>query len=968
MTAKVGGTRAMRHPNRFGPDGSRLGRFRPSGFRRSGLRPVYALRGVVALALLAGGLVLVTRSDGLSVRQLAVEDGAAWLVSSSTGQAALVDGASSQVVTRVAVGSGELSATQSGPDAYVVNSTAGSVLRVDGATFQPGEPVRFGSARRQLRVYPTAAAAFVVDGESGLVTTTDPDTLQARGLQTVATGTAGGAVTDSAGRLWLFDPGSGDIVRLDARGGKASTPAAAAGGSQLVLVGGRPAVVDRAGRTVRPLGENGAPAAGTCLDAPPSDSSVVVVGGVARPEVYAASGRSGTLVISDLTAGSCDTVVDLAAAGHELGQPREAAGRVFIPDFTAGQVIVLDVAARRVVARPQVLPAGTRFELVAQGPFIFFNDPSSFRAGAIHLDGAIRVIEKYNPDRPGAGVTTGPAGHGDSGAGDGDTGDTGTGPDAAPVPAAQPSPQITRAKTTQDTPPVTNPEVTIQVSAVRVGIGRSVTLRLAARDGTRVAGATWSFGDGTTGSGGQTSHAWSQPGDYLVVAHAVLADGRQAAPAVRITVDRAAAPSPGDGTGPPATDAPAPVPDDLLIARLAVTPASGETPLRVTADASTSTAAAAPITGYSFDFGDGTTTGGPGAAASVTHVYESAAPGSTFTVSVTVTDEAGNTSRASQPVTIVGDGAPGVPTMTVTAADGRWRVTAKAGTGGAPTTRFELAATEKSVEVKAVSATSFDVIPHGSCEPFTVTLTAHAASGTTTPSAPYTLDPRADQPCDFPAPVLRVENVDGFGFDVAVDHPVSDGSVTYDWSYPAEGGAGGYSVQPAADRIHFSTQDCRLFSVTVTATGPAGKAVSDPVTGMGCTAPDPVDITRSVVATQITWSWTLPSNTHVESYRVLRTGPDGQVTDGGSTSDPGTSFSVTGQPGETYGITIQATNAAGTSSAEDHATVDSPGPDPGPSTDGPPGDDPTTPPPPPETTPPPPPEPEPEPPPAGASE
>jgi parallel beta-helix repeat protein len=82
-------------------------------------------------------------------------------------------------------------------------------------------------------------------------------------------------------------------------------------------------------------------------------------------------------------------------------------------------------------------------------------------------------------------------------------------------------------------------------------------------------------------------------------------------------------------------------------AGLTVSPATGTAPLTVTADASASTAGSSPITGYTFDFGDGTTVG-PQAAATASHTYASAG---TYTVTVTVTDSDGLTATATQSVT-----------------------------------------------------------------------------------------------------------------------------------------------------------------------------------------------------------------------------------------------------------------------------------------------------------------------------
>jgi PKD repeat protein len=76
--------------------------------------------------------------------------------------------------------------------------------------------------------------------------------------------------------------------------------------------------------------------------------------------------------------------------------------------------------------------------------------------------------------------------------------------------------------------------------------------------------------------------------------------------------------------------------------------AAGQSAFQVTADASGSTAGTAPITSYTFNFGDGTTAGPqPGPTAS--HTYTSTG---SFTVSVRVTDGNGLTSSASKSFTV----------------------------------------------------------------------------------------------------------------------------------------------------------------------------------------------------------------------------------------------------------------------------------------------------------------------------
>jgi len=83
-------------------------------------------------------------------------------------------------------------------------------------------------------------------------------------------------------------------------------------------------------------------------------------------------------------------------------------------------------------------------------------------------------------------------------------------------------------------------------------------------------------------------------------------------------------------------------------AHLTVIPGVGRTPLTVTANASTSAPGNAPITRYTFSFGD-RTTAGPRAAGKAVHTYTSAGAD---TVKVTVTDNDGLTSTATRRVTV----------------------------------------------------------------------------------------------------------------------------------------------------------------------------------------------------------------------------------------------------------------------------------------------------------------------------
>jgi parallel beta-helix repeat protein len=108
-------------------------------------------------------------------------------------------------------------------------------------------------------------------------------------------------------------------------------------------------------------------------------------------------------------------------------------------------------------------------------------------------------------------------------------------------------------------------------------------------------------------------------------------------------------------------------PDQPPVAALVVSPTSGTAPVLVTADASGSTDTdATPIESYSFDWGDGSTTGQQ-ADPTASHTY---AAGGTFRITVTVTDTAGKSSTASRTVQVTALDNPPVAALSISPQSG----------------------------------------------------------------------------------------------------------------------------------------------------------------------------------------------------------------------------------------------------------------------------------------------------------
>jgi len=363
---------------------------------------------VLAPLVALGGIGLLTRAGGSPPARVDLRSGGAW-VASTVGLMTLIDGSSAQVVARVDVGdaSSGLTAVQAGPVGYAVDGTRGTVVRVDPRTYTPGPPTRVVTGTpADVVARATQESVYVLDEGRGRVAVADADDLaKRRGDEVSVADGVRSSVLDRDGRLWLLGETTGDLVWFDGperhtRPDVVDDPA----GAELVMAGGSPVVVDRTARTVRRVGRGGGETARACIDIRGDDDSVRFGAAAAGVRVYAVSGDQGVLRVSDLATGRCASVaVTVAGAGAELGPPVEARGRVFVPDYTTGKVVVVDVDRDRVVVTDEPVAEGP-FELFVEDGFVFYNDPDSERAGVIHVDGSADRVLKYDPTNPGAGL------------------------------------------------------------------------------------------------------------------------------------------------------------------------------------------------------------------------------------------------------------------------------------------------------------------------------------------------------------------------------------------------------------------------------------------------------------------------------------------------------------------------------------------------------------------------------------
>jgi hypothetical protein len=373
--------------------------------RRAGLSGGFAAAAAVPLLLLSS-------ASGLPVSRVDLTGGGAWLASPAQGLVTLIDGASEQVVGSVrapgAQAGDDLSVVQAGSSAYVLNATRGTVSRVDGGTYQVSAPIQFGTAGGSLGLVAGGPGVYVVDGSRRVASVTDPVTMRVRQrLSLAAEPGAGQSVVDAAGRLWVVDSAGGGLTWFD--GGKRVRPDVGDGKARLVLVEGRPVLVDVSHPRVGRLGADGGVPAWSCLDIRAGDR-VQLLGSAVANRVYAAVPAAGTLVAAGVDGDDCNLSVEIGSPGDEFGPLVETGQFVLVPDRTSGRTVVVDTAARQVVASLEVVKPGARLELLVKDGVVFYNDLDGDRAGVIRFDGGQwqlgRSLQKYNRSKTGEGILT----------------------------------------------------------------------------------------------------------------------------------------------------------------------------------------------------------------------------------------------------------------------------------------------------------------------------------------------------------------------------------------------------------------------------------------------------------------------------------------------------------------------------------------------------------------------------------
>ncbi|HEY3506129.1 MAG TPA: PASTA domain-containing protein [Actinocatenispora sp.] len=393
-------------------------------------------RGLLAVVL-AGGVLAGAFGAGYRSSHAALGDASAYLQKGHTVAHvnATSGGADAQAARDMATGREHLEVVQVSPgNVYVVDNDTNEVYRLPTDTMKP-EQVRPGSpGKNSVHVVSAHDRTYLVDSHAGTVTYLHGGDGTDRAAVAVPHA-VDQMLVDSTGTGWALSSAYGELYEV--RGSRAGSPlrvAARGAHPQLTLCADHPVVYLPADGSVTRYGERGPVRR---VDVSPDPTALVSAPGADTDSVAIVSRRTGAVTTVDLDAGTTRSATLPGRAGHDLGRPVILRGRLYVPDYTPHQVLVMTLDPLRAKSFTPI-PGTGRFDLFVRDGRVWANDGYAKDAVAFDADGH-RTLDKGT----GGGVTSDADGIPAEGE-----------PDASSPPSATPSPRPSPETTV---PPTTRP-------------------------------------------------------------------------------------------------------------------------------------------------------------------------------------------------------------------------------------------------------------------------------------------------------------------------------------------------------------------------------------------------------------------------------------------------------------------------------------------------------------------------------
>ncbi|NDU77233.1 hypothetical protein GWI34_32110 [Actinomadura sp. DSM 109109] len=419
-------------------------------FRRDGLTGQIAagLAGVLAVSALVYGV-------GTASARYELSDVGAWLSASGKGLIVHANGLAGKVDGKTPVApqmrGHRIKIVQDGTTVLLIDEETGVVSRIDPSQLKITKSRQGGGPG--LQVLSAGGAAYTVDVVKGVVQQIDPLSLAPVGSPATLTAPLGQAGIDADGALWVPVPRTGHVVPFRS-GRQGESVAAGKAGDRLALTiaAGRPVIVNSTSATaltVRPEGTRR-----INLPAPVARAANgVKVPPVADGQIVPMLGAGGALYLLDTGVGRVASVA-LRVPGHTFEPPNVLGQRVYLPDRTAGKLLIFNTERNAWEQPVAAARPGGAIEVLVHDHLLWVNDPDGPTALAFGPDGGVKRIRKYEDKVPGSArrplpVQASPGGQGNRNGGGGGNGGSRT---VTPTPSRPANPPVKKDPTAPDPP------------------------------------------------------------------------------------------------------------------------------------------------------------------------------------------------------------------------------------------------------------------------------------------------------------------------------------------------------------------------------------------------------------------------------------------------------------------------------------------------------------------------------------
>ncbi|WP_433462524.1 fibronectin type III domain-containing protein [Spirillospora sp. CA-128828] len=362
-------------------------------FRRDRLTGQVAA-GLVGVLVIAAGVYGV----GVASAKYRIADVGAWLTARDKGAVVHVNGPAGKVDGKTGVipqmRGHDIKIVQDGATVLIIDLHTGVVSRLDPSQLNIGASRALGKG---IQVLAEAGKAYTVDSVKGVVQQIDPVGLTPVGAPATLPPVLGQAGIDAQGTLWVPVSRDGQVSAF--KDGRLQPPVRVGGAGDslaLTIAGGDPVVTNSTSATATVIKPSGA----RLTVSLPTTVREAGRGGVLAPP--ATEGKTvpllvpgtGSLVTVDTDTGRYSSA-RLAMPKHRYRPPQMLGAKVYIPDETAGALIVYDSAGNRFEPPVPVTGRPAPLDVFVRDGLLWANDPTGPRAVVIDGQGGHKAIDKY---------------------------------------------------------------------------------------------------------------------------------------------------------------------------------------------------------------------------------------------------------------------------------------------------------------------------------------------------------------------------------------------------------------------------------------------------------------------------------------------------------------------------------------------------------------------------------------------